>query len=79
MSTLVKEYDTKIDDKKRITIRRSKFTYYKVKEYDDGHLELEPRVLVSPEELSENTLKMMDKSVENLKNGDFSEPINFSK
>ena len=60
-------------------IRQSKYSYYNVKEYDDGHLELEPRILISPDEISENTLKMMDKSVENLKKGISSEQIDFMK
>ena len=73
---VVKEYEAKLDNKHRITIRGTDFQYYKVKEYGDGHLELLPRVLVDPNEISLKSLKMMDKSIENLKKGNVSEPIN---
>ncbi len=73
---IVKEYDAKLDSKHRITIRGSDFQYFQVKQYGDGHLELLPRVLVDPKEISENTLKMMDESIANLKKGNVSEPIN---
>lgn len=75
--SLVKEYEAKLDSKHRITIRGSEYQYFQVKQYGDGHLELLPRVLVDPKEISKNTLKMMDKSVENLRKGKISEPINF--
>jgi hypothetical protein len=78
MSLVKKEYESKLDNKKRLTIRGSKYRYYKIKEFEDGHLELEPRVLVSPDEISENTLKMMDQSVENIKKGKTSEKIKVS-
>ena len=73
---VVKEYEAKLDNKHRITIRGAYFEYYKVKEYGDGHLELLPRVLVDPNEISLKSLNMMDKSIENLKKGTVSEPIN---
>lgn len=79
MSAVAKQYDTKIDSKNRFTIRGSKFDYYHVTEFNDGHIELVPRVLVDPTVISRNTLNMMDKSVENLKNGKVSVPIDFSK
>ncbi len=73
---IVKEYEAKLDSKHRITIRGSDFQYFQVKQYGDGHLELLPRVLVDPKEISGNTLKMMDESIANLKKGKVSEPIN---
>lgn len=79
MSSIIKEYDAKLDLKKRFTLRGAKFNYYKVKEFDDGHIEMEPRVLTSPDEISKNTLKMMDKSVMNFKNKKVSDPIDFEK
>ena len=72
---IVKEYEAKLDSKHRITIRGSDYQYFRVKQYGDGHLELLPRVLVDPKEISENTLQMMDKSIENLKKGKVSEAI----
>jgi len=73
---ILKEYDAKLDNKHRITIRGSEYQYYQVKEYGDGHIELMPRVLVDPNEISLKSLNMMDKSVENLKKESVSEPIN---
>lgn len=74
--SVIKEYEAKLDSKHRITIRGSEYQYFQVKQYGDGHLELLPRVLVDPKEISGNTLKMMDNSVENLKNGNVSKPVN---
>ena len=79
MSIAVKEYDAKIDAKKRITLRNSLFEYYHVEEYSDGRIILEPRELTLPVQLSANTLKMMDKSVENLRNGNVSSSIDLSE
>jgi len=70
-------YNGKIDSKKRITIRNPKYEYYNVTEHENGVIVLEPRTLVNPLEISENTLKMMDESIENLKDGKVSEPIKF--
>lgn len=79
MEAIEKEYDTKIDSKNRFTIRGAKYAYYHVKEYSDGHIELLPRVLAEPEEISERTLEMMDKSVKELKSGKVSNPIDIKK
>ena len=74
--SITKEYEAKLDSKHRITIRGSEYHYFQVKEYNDGHLELLPRILVDPKEISKNSLQMMDQSIRNLKNGKVSEPIN---
>ena len=79
MGSVLKEYETKLDNKKRFTIRGAEYDFYHVKEFDDGHIELEPRILVPPQDISKNTLKMMDKSVINLKNKKVSKPINLDK
>jgi hypothetical protein len=78
MSTIL-EYETRLDAKKRITIRGAKATFYHVTERADGTIELSPRVLVHPDEVSEKTLIMIDKSVQNLKNGVVSKPINLQE
>lgn len=75
---IIKEYEAKLDSKHRITIRSTEFEYYSVKQYSDGHLELQPRVLVDPKEISTNTLEMMDQSIDSLKNGKVSEPIDLN-
>lgn len=75
METILKSYDAKLDSKNRISIRGARFDYYSVTEYENGKIVLEPRVLVAPFEVSENTLSMMDKSMENLKKGKAGKPI----
>jgi len=67
-----------IDMKKRITLRGSKCSHYHVEELEDGRIILEPRVLVSPFEISKNTLSMMDSSVKSLKPGRVSKPVDLS-
>ena len=74
----IKSYDAKIDSKKRITLRNALYEYFHIEEYADGKIVLEPRVLVKPFEISKNTLSMMDSSVENLRNGIVSDPIDLS-
>ena len=74
----VKEYDAKLDSKKRLTLRSVGFEYYHVSEYGDGRIVLEPRVLASPFEVSANTLDMMDEAVRNVKEGKASEAVDLS-
>ena len=75
MATATLTYDAKMDSKKRVTLRGAKYEYYNVQEMDDGSIILSPRVLVSPFEISEKTLKTMDDSMENFKAGNVSKPI----
>lgn len=79
MSSLLKEYDTQLDSKKRLTVRGSQFKYYHVEEFEDGHLELRPRVLIDPFEISRKTLEMIDASVANMQAGRVSGPVDLSK
>lgn len=76
---VIKEYNTKLDNKKRLTIRGAKYDHYKVRELSNGKIELSPQVLIEADHLSENTLKMIEKSVANLNKGKVSEPIDLSK
>ena len=69
MESIIREYDAKLDSKKRLTLRDAGFEYYHVSVLPDQRIVLEPRVLTKPFEVSANTLKMMDASVENMKNG----------
>jgi hypothetical protein len=78
MEAAVKEYDAKIDIKRRITLRGSSYDYYHVIEFPNGKIELQPRVLVEPFEIAEDTLRMVDSSMDNLKKGQASEPIDLS-
>ena len=45
----------------------------------DQRIVLEPRVLTSPFEVSANTLRMMDSSVENMKKGSVSPALDLSE
>ncbi|MBR5421521.1 MAG: hypothetical protein IK115_10265 [Lachnospiraceae bacterium] len=78
MSVAVREYDAKIDSKKRLTLRNTFFEYFHVQEMSDGVIILEPRELTAPFRVSSNTLSMMDESVNNLKKGMVSEAIDLS-
>ena len=71
----VREYDAKIDTKKRITLRGSRYEYYHVIEFPNGKIELQPRELKEPFEISREALHMMDLSMENLKKGIASEAL----
>jgi len=53
----VKEYDAKLDSRKRLTIREAEYDHYHVREFEDGRIVLEPRVLVSPNARTAETLR----------------------
>ncbi len=78
MSIAIKEYDAKIDSKKRVTLRNTPFEYYHVQEMSDGVIILEPRELTAPFQVSAKSLAMMDAAVSNMKKGTVSEPIDLS-
>ena len=67
--TVVEDYDVAADAKKRISLRSAKTKYFHVKALSNGCFLLEPRVLVPPQAISARSLKMLDKSVANLKRG----------
>jgi hypothetical protein len=73
--TVVEAYDVAADAKKRISLRNAKTKYFHVKALSNGSYYLEPRVLVSPQAISARSLKMLDKSVANLKKELASAPI----
>lgn len=79
MQDIVKEYDTKLDAKSRITVRSRLFEYYHVTEYSDGRILMEPRELTVPFQISANTLAMMDASVRNLQEGVVSDTLDLSE
>lgn len=79
MTTIIHEYDAKVDSKRRVTLRTRSYEYYHVEEHDDGRIVLEPRELTRPINLSKDTLRMMDVSVSNLKKGRVSKAIKLPK
>ena len=78
MQTTIREYDAKIDSKKRLTLRNALFEYYHIQEMDNGTIILEPRELTAPFQVSANTLAMMDSSVSNMNSGKVSPAIDLS-
>ncbi len=74
----VSEYDSKIDAKKRVILRGARYRHYHVREYKDGRIVLEPRELSKPFAVSRRTLKMMDRSMANLKRRKVSDAIKMS-
>ena len=74
----VKEYDARIDVKRRVTLRGARYNHYHVQEYSDGRIVLEPRVLAAPFEVSRKTLAQMDSSMKNPRKGKVSKPIDLS-
>ncbi len=78
-TAVIKEYDAHLDMKKRVTLRGAEAEYYAVRMFDDGHIVLEPRVLVPPEMISKRTLKMLDKAAANFKKGNVSKPVDFDR
>ena len=79
MEPVIREYDAKLDSKKRLTLREAGYEYYHVSVLPDQRIVLEPRVLTTPFEVSANNLKIMDKSVENMKNGKVSPAVDLSE
>ena len=79
MEASIREYDAKLDSKNRLTLRDAGYEYYHVCVLPDQRIILEPRVLTSPFDVSEKTLAMMDKSVENMKKGKVSPALDLSE
>lgn len=79
MKNAIREYDARLDTKKRLTLRNGLFEYYHVSEFEDGRIVLEPRELTVPFQVSANTLAMMDKAVLNMKAGKVSDAVDLSE
>ena len=78
MQTVIREYDTRLDSKKRVTLRNALFEYYHVLEMENGTIIMEPRELTVPFQVSANPLAMMDESVRNIKAGKVSDKVDLS-
>lgn len=74
----VRDYNTRVDAKGRITLRGATYTNYNVRMFENGCFLVEPRVLTVPETISEQSLADMDKAVENFKAGNVSPAIDLS-
>jgi len=77
---ILQEYDAKLDNKQRCVIHGiPSFDRYHVKVFNSGKVELTPRILARPEELSENTLRMIYGSIKNLQNRKSGSSVDFKK
>ena len=73
-----KEYDARVDAKKRVTIRGAEHQYFRVVHRKDGTILLKPRVLQDAP-ISPRTLRMMDEAMKNLRAGKRSKPEDLKK
>jgi hypothetical protein len=78
-TSVLSQYTAHLDTKKRLTIRGALAEFFAVKVFTDGHVLLEPRVLVDPNVVSKRTLRMMDQSAANLKKRVVSPVIDLKK
>jgi hypothetical protein len=77
-----KEYNAKLDSKRRLVIRGDReelHERYFVRHHANGVIELRPQKMVDVASISDATLDMIDKSMENLKKGVASSPIDLNK
>lgn len=77
--SILQDYVIAADAKNRVTLRGAKAKYFHVKALSNGSYVLEPRLLVSPAELPPRTLKMLERSVAQLKQGKASAPIDLAR
>ena len=66
--------DVKKDARNRVVLPAAEFEHYHLTMFDDGHLELHPRVLAVPT-VSLRTLGMMDSAMEHFARGKVSAPV----
>ena len=77
---ILEEYEAKLDAKRRCVIHGiPAFDHFHVKAFASGRIEMTPGVLAKPEELSENTLRTIYSSVNNLKKGNAGKAVDFDK
>ena len=74
----LKEYDARVDAKKRVTIRGAKFEFFRVVPQADGSIILKPKKMVGAP-VSKETLSCIGKSVASMKAGKRSKPEDLKK
>ena len=77
--SVLQDYDVAADAKNRINLRGAKVKYFHVRVLSDGGYLLQPRVLVPPDAIPPRTLKMLERSVAQLKHGKASAPVDFGR
>ncbi len=77
---VVREYDAKLDSKHRCAIHgMPAFNRYHIKVFKNGRIEMTPRILASPDELSENSMKLNNDSIKNQKKSEINTTLNIVK
>lgn len=80
VGTIDVEYDTVLDSRKRVTIRGNIDTQnYHIKKFKNGVIVMEPRELVKPKTISEDSLNMIYNSVRNFKAGKKGKPVDLER
>lgn len=74
-ATIEKEYSVHLDNKNRFAIRGAKTKHWSVKVFKDGHMLVSPQKLVDDPPISAETLRQIERSVDNLKAGRVVGPI----
>lgn len=76
---VIAEADIKKDSRNRITLPADiAYEHFHMMRFDDGHIELYPRVLIDPT-ISFNALRDLDLSVMNFRAGRVGDPVNISE
>jgi hypothetical protein len=75
---VVAEMDIKKDSRNRITLPADlSYEHFHLKRFDDGHIELYPRLLIDPT-ISRNALREMDEAMANFQAGRVGEPLDIA-
>lgn len=74
MAALIQEKEVKLDSRHRVTVSKPLSRYYKMKQYADGKIVMEPQELISKE-----VLEQMDESMRNIKAGKIGIPVNMEE
>lgn len=83
--TMEREYEARLDSKRRIVLRKPKdadthlYDRYLVRHRKDGVIELRPQVMADVASIPEETLRMIDTSMQHLREGVASEPVDLDK
>ena len=76
--TVTEEYSITADAKRLISLRNSKSKHFNVKKLSNGSFLVEPAVLVPMSAVPARTLRMIERSVANLRKGIVSDPVDLS-
>lgn len=66
---VISSWSVKLDMKHRATFRKPMFRNYSATQYEDGTIVFSPRISIDPNDISEDTLRVIQQGMENLKQG----------